>query len=45
MNLEHGGDFTVLLSSKEKDGELKHALPLVDLGAYEWRIYARPLKP
>jgi hypothetical protein len=43
--LDSAADFTVLLPSRKAVTELKGALPDAELGAYEWRIYVRSLKP
>ena len=43
--LDSAADFTVLLTSRKAVTELKGALPDAELGAYEWRIYVRSLKP
>ena len=39
------GEFKVLFGSKDGKTEVGRALPCADLGAYEWQIYQRPIKP
>ncbi|HXQ81203.1 MAG TPA: alpha-amylase family glycosyl hydrolase [Opitutaceae bacterium] len=43
IRVEHGGDFSLVLKPSAKVSEAKAGLPEVALGAYEWRIYHRPL--
>jgi len=43
IRVEHGGEFSLVLKPASKVGEEKPSLPEVALGAYEWRIYHRPL--
>jgi cyclomaltodextrinase len=45
IKLDNAADFAVALSSAKAGAELRGALPNVELGAYEWRIYVRALKP
>ena len=45
INLGNAAEFAVLLTSAKAATELKGTLPDADLGAYEWRIYGRTLKP
>jgi|CZKI01.1.fsa_nt_gi cyclomaltodextrinase len=45
VRVENAGEFYLVLTSAARDGEPRPGLPGVALGAYEWRIYHRPLKP
>jgi hypothetical protein len=45
VRVEHGGEFSLVLGSAARSGGPKAALPGVALGAYEWRIYQRALRP
>ena len=45
IHVEPGGDFSLVLKSGAGDAGTKPGLPEVNLGAYEWRIYHRALKP
>jgi glycosidase len=45
VRVENGPDFGVELQSGAAASGAKIGLPDVSLGAFEWRIYRRPLKP
>lgn len=45
LNVGQGQAFTMVLGAKPASGEAKGGLWELPLGAYEWRIYHRSLKP
>ncbi len=45
VQVENAGEFNLELKSGAPEGGVKAGLPDVALGAYEWRIYRRTLKP